>query len=60
VVIADGQQPLAGHVLDAAMSAAGAHMLVQVGDRLGQPRVMRPEDRPAGRRIAQAVQDRPL
>jgi hypothetical protein len=33
-------------------------MLVQVGDRLGQSSMMRLEDRPSGRRVAQAVEDR--
>ena len=40
------------------MAAAGPQVLVQVADRLGQPRVMGPEDRPAGSRIPQAVEDR--
>ncbi len=38
----DGQYPLSGHVLDTAMTGAGAQVLVQVGDRLGQPGMMRP------------------
>ena len=33
-------------------------MLVQVPDRLGQPRVMGLEDRPSGGRVTQAVEDR--
>jgi hypothetical protein len=41
VIKADGQHPLAGHVLDTAMSAAGPQVLVQVRDCFGQPRVMR-------------------
>jgi hypothetical protein len=37
VVEADRQQPLSGHVLDTAVAAAGAQVLVQVADRLGTP-----------------------
>jgi hypothetical protein len=37
------------------MTAAGAQVLVQVGDRLGQPGMMRPEHHTAGGRAAQAV-----
>jgi hypothetical protein len=57
MVEADRQQPLAGHVLDTAVSAAGPQVLVQVADRLGQPGVMRPKDRPSGGWVTQAVQD---
>jgi hypothetical protein len=37
----DRQHSLSGHMLDTAVSAAGSHMLIQIGDRLGQPSVMR-------------------
>ena len=36
VVEPDRQQPLSGHMLDTAVAAAGAQVLVQVGDRLGR------------------------
>jgi hypothetical protein len=52
------QQPLAGHVLDTAVTAAGPEVLVQIADRLGQPSMMRSEDGSAGSWVAQAVQDR--
>jgi hypothetical protein len=58
VVVAHRQHPLSGHVLDTAMAAAGAHMLVQIADRLGQPSMMRLEHRSSGRRVTQAVEDR--
>jgi len=58
VVEPDGQDPLSGHVLDTTVAAAGAQVLVQVADRLGQPSMMRRQDRPAGGRIPQAVEDR--
>jgi hypothetical protein len=58
MVEADGQHSLAGHVLDTAVAAAGAQVLVQVGDRLGQPGVMGLEHGPAGGRVTQAVEDR--
>jgi hypothetical protein len=51
------QQPLAVDMLDTAMATAGPHMLVQVGHRLSQPSMMRFEHRPAGHRVAKAVQD---
>jgi hypothetical protein len=35
VVEPDRQQPLAGHMLDTAVAAAGAQVLVEVPDRLG-------------------------
>jgi hypothetical protein len=54
----DRQQPLAGHVLDTAMAAAGAQVLVQVADRLADTGVMRRQDRPASGRVTQAVEDR--
>jgi hypothetical protein len=57
VVEADRQQPLAGHVLDTAMAAAGAHVPVQVGNRLDQPSMMRRQYGPAGGRITQGGQD---
>jgi hypothetical protein len=40
VVEPDGQQPLSGHVLDTTVAAASPEVLVQVGDRLGQPSMM--------------------
>jgi hypothetical protein len=55
---ADRQQPLSGHVLDTTVSAAGPQVLVQVADRLGQPRVMGGQHRPADRRVTEAVEDR--
>ena len=58
VVEPDRQQPLSGHVLDTTMAATGAQVLVQVGDRLGQPGMMGGQHRPAGRRIPEAVEDR--
>ena len=54
----DGQQPLAGHVLDTAMAAAGAQVLVQVADRLGQPGMMGGQDDASGGWVAEAVEDR--
>jgi hypothetical protein len=58
VVEADRQHSLSGHVLDTAVSAAGPEMLVQIGDRLGQPSMVGLEHRPAGGRIPEAVEDR--
>jgi hypothetical protein len=58
VVEADRQHPLAGHMLDTAMTAAGPKVSVQVADRLGQPSMMGGQHRPAGRRITEAVEDR--
>ena len=58
VVEPDRQQPLAGHMLDTTVSAAGAQVAVQVGDRLGQPGMMGRQYRPAGRRVTEAVEDR--
>jgi hypothetical protein len=57
VIEADGQQPLSGHVLDTTVAAAGAQVLVQVGDRLRQPSMMRRQDRPANGWITQAIED---
>jgi hypothetical protein len=57
VVESDRQQPATRDVLDAGVAAAGADVLVQVGDRLGHPRMVRVEDSPAGRRVAQPVED---
>ena len=57
VVEADGQQALSGHVLVSAVAAAGAQVLVQVGDYLSQPGMVRLKHRPAGGRITQAVED---
>jgi len=53
----DRQQPLTGHVLDTTMATAGPKVLVQVGDRLGQPGVVGDQHHPAGRRIPEAVED---
>jgi hypothetical protein len=58
MVEADRQQPLSGHMLDTAVAAAGPELLVQVGDRLGQPSMMGGQDRPASGRIPQAVENR--
>jgi hypothetical protein len=57
VIEPDRQQPPSGHVLDTAMATAGTQVLIQVADRLGQTDMMRPEDRPASRRIPGAVED---
>jgi hypothetical protein len=57
VVEPDRQQPLPLEMLDTAVAAAGSQVSVQVGNRLGQPGVMRLEHRPAGGRIPEAVQD---
>jgi hypothetical protein len=40
------------------VAAAGAQVLVQVGDRLGQPGMMGGQHRPARRRVTEAVEDR--
>jgi hypothetical protein len=40
------------------MAAPGPQVLVQVGDRLGQPSMMRSQHRPAGSWVAKAVEDR--
>jgi hypothetical protein len=58
VVEPDRQHSLSGHVLDTAVAAAGPQVLVQVADRLGQPRVVSRQHRPASGRIAEAVEDR--
>jgi hypothetical protein len=58
VVEADRQQPLSVHMLVAAMAAPCPQVLVQVGGRLGHASVMGLKDRPAGGRVAQAVEDR--
>jgi len=58
VVEPDRQQALAGHVLDTTMAAAGVQVLVQVGNRLGQPSMMGGQHGSSGRRVSQAVQDR--
>jgi hypothetical protein len=44
VVKPDRQHSPTGQMLDTAMAATGAQMLVQVGDLLGQPGMMRLED----------------
>jgi hypothetical protein len=54
----DRKQPLSGHVLDAAVATAGADVGVQVGDRLADAGVVGVQDRPAGRGVAEAVQER--
>jgi len=40
------------------MAAAGPQVIVQIADRLGQPRVMGGQHRPAGGSIPQAIQNR--
>jgi hypothetical protein len=57
VVEPDRQQPLSGHVLDTAVTAAGPQMLVQVHDRLGQPGVVGGQRGPSSGRVAEAVED---
>jgi hypothetical protein len=57
VVEPDRRQALAGHMLDTAMATPGPQVLVQIGHRLGQHGVMSLEHRPAGHRVAQAVED---
>jgi hypothetical protein len=57
VVEAGGQQPLSGHMLNTAVAAAGADVLVQVADRLGQPGVMRGQHGSSGRWVAEPVED---
>jgi hypothetical protein len=58
VVEPDRQHPLSGHVLDTAMATAGPQVLVQVGDRLGQPGVMGRQYGPSGGRVTQPIEDR--
>ena len=58
MVEADRQHSMSGHVLDTAMAAAGAQLLVQVSDRFSQPSMVRRQDRPPGGWVTQAVQDR--
>jgi hypothetical protein len=58
VVEPDRQHPLSGHVLDTAMAAAGPKVLVQVGDRLGQPGMMGGQHGPASGWVSEAVDDR--
>jgi hypothetical protein len=58
VVEPDRQHALSGHVLDTAVAAAGSQVLVQVGHRLSQPGMVGGQHRPAGGRVAQAVEDR--
>jgi hypothetical protein len=57
VIKSNGQQPLSGHVLDTTVATSSSKVLVQVGDRLGHAGVMGLQHRPAGRRIAQPVED---
>jgi hypothetical protein len=45
-------------MLETAMTTTGPKVSVQVGDRLGQPSMMGSQDRPASRRVPQAVEDR--
>src|SRR5215217_5566709 len=58
VVKADRQQPPSGHMLVSAVSAAGAQVLVQVANRLGQTSMMRSKHRPASGWVTQTVEDR--
>jgi hypothetical protein len=58
VVEPDRQHSLGGHVLDTTMTTAGAEVLVQVADRLGQPGVVGGQYRPTGGSLRQAVEDR--
>jgi hypothetical protein len=57
VIEPNGQQPLSGHVLDTTVATSSSKVLVQVGDRLGHAGVMGLQHRPAGRRIAQPIED---
>jgi hypothetical protein len=57
VVEPDRQQPLAGHVLMAGVAAAGPDVGVQVADSLADAGVVGIQDRPAGGRIPEAVED---
>jgi hypothetical protein len=58
VVEPNGQQALSGHVLDTAMSAAGAQVSVQVGHRLGQASVMGRQHGSSGGWVTETVEDR--
>jgi hypothetical protein len=58
MIKADRQNPSSGHVLDTTMAAAGPQVLVQVADRLADTDVMRRQDRLAGGRVTEAVEDR--
>jgi hypothetical protein len=58
VVEPDRQQSPSVHVLVAAVVTAGPQVVVQVADRLTDTSVVGAQHRPAGRRVAQAVQDR--
>ena len=55
VVEPHGQHALSGHMLDTTVSTVGSQLLVQVGDRLSQPDMVRLEHRPAGGRVTQAT-----
>ena len=57
MVEADRQQPLSGHVLVAAVATTSPQVSVQVDDRLPDTSVVGGQHRPAGRRLAQAVED---
>ena len=50
-------QPLSGHVLMSAMTAAGPQVSVQVGGRLADTSMVGVQHRPAGGRVTEAVED---
>jgi hypothetical protein len=52
------KQPLSGHMLDTGVAAAGADVLAQVADCLGDAGVVGVQHRPAGCRVAEAIEDR--
>jgi hypothetical protein len=58
VVEPDRQQSPSVHVLVAAVATASPQVVVQVADRLTDTSVVGAQHRPAGRRVAQAVEDR--
>jgi hypothetical protein len=58
VVEPDRQQPPSGHVLDTTMATADTQVLVQVGDRLSQPGMMRGQHGSSGGWVSQAIEDR--
>jgi hypothetical protein len=58
VVEPNRKQSLTGHVLDTTVATAGAKVLVQVGDRLGQPSLVGSQHRSSGGWVAEAVDDR--
>jgi hypothetical protein len=57
VVKADPQQPLAGHMLDTTMAAAGPQVLVQIADRLSHASVVGGQHGSSGGRVTEAVED---